>query len=217
MDTNNLQKIITDFRQTKDERTLDAFACDIVLAEHGYWSFDRNSWPRAQLIMALFHNSEPEDKPLIKWLLKQEHLAQEVEMPYYALDAVTYLLYKYMEMEDLFAIYHSKFETYGDIYLEVELTFGFDKEETKTYLRDPANKHPYTEDYLKTIARYESNTQAKYKTRAELMEYYEYRKIVPITNDLEFSEEFMKTGISEYSKILDKEKKEQLKNENRDR
>ena len=189
----DLRKLIEAFRSTGDLSLLEPFKLDIKPTEDG-WHYDLNAWPRTQLILELFENSQSEDKPLIKWLLTEEINGQEYELQYYSLDVNAYLLYKYMENSDVYQLFESKF-AYGNVFhLDVELIFGYDKEEMKQFLSDPNNKHEFNRKILSTIKDYERNPDAKFKTREEYINYYENRKIVHIKNDISASENNMKTG-----------------------
>ena len=189
----DLRKLIEAFRSTGDLSLLEPFKLDIKPTEDG-WDYDLDAWSRAMLILELFENSQSEDKPLIKWLLTEEINGQEYELQYYTLDVIAYLLYKYMENSDVYQLFESKF-AYGNVFhLDVELIFGYDKEEMKQFLSDPNHKHEFNHKILSTIKDYERNPDAKFKTREEYINYYENRKIVHIKNDISSSENNMKTG-----------------------
>lgn len=189
-----LRTIIEEFRINQDPSKLDRFKLDTHPTPDNKWSYDRNAWDRAMLILELFNENTAADKPLIKWILDEEIKGQELEIPYYALDVIAYLLYKHMDNEDIYQLFMSKF-AYGNVFhLDVELIFGHDREEMKAYLKDSQKSNPLNKDILATISSYEQNPDAKFKSREEYVNYYENRKIKHIRNDIEASKKYMQTG-----------------------
>lgn len=189
-----LREIIEVFRRDSDVTKLERFKLNIAPIPNKGWSYDKNAWNRAMLILELFENNERADKPLIKWLLDEEIKGQEIDILYYALDVNAYLLYKHMDAEDVYQLYNSKFGFSNVFHLDVELIFGYDREQMKQYLKDTIDSNPMNSEILKTISDYESNPDAKFKTRSEYIEYYENRKIKHIRNDIESSRSFMESG-----------------------
>ncbi|MCT1531402.1 hypothetical protein M3B46_10380 [Sphingobacterium daejeonense] len=188
-----LRKIIEDFRNSQDTSLLDSFKTEIKPTPDGKWSYDVNAWNRALLILELFNESSINDKPLIKWLLDEEIKTQEYELSYYALDVNAFLLYKYMDFEDVYQLFDAKF-SYGNVYhLDVELIFGHDKEEMKDFLKSE-KENQLAPMVFDTILSYENNPDAKFKSKDEYIAYYQNRKIKHIMNDLEASEKYMRTG-----------------------
>ena len=189
-----LREIIEGFRKDSEVSNLERFKLDITPIPKSGWNYDKNAWNRAMLILELFEKNERADKPLIKWLLDEEIKGQEFEILYYALDVNAYLLYKHMDDEDVYQLYNSKFGFANVFHLDVELIFGYDREKMKQYLKDTIDSNPMNSEILKTISDYESNPDAKFKTRSEYIEYYENRKIKHIRNDIESSRSFMESG-----------------------
>jgi hypothetical protein len=125
--------------------------------------------------------------------LDEEIETQEYELSYYALDVNAFLLYKYMDFEDVYQLFDAKF-SYGNVYhLDVELIFGHDKEEMKDFLKSD-EENQLAPMVLDTILSYEKNPDAKFKSRDEYISYYQNRKIKHIMNDLEASQKYMRTG-----------------------
>ncbi len=189
-----LRATIKEFRVNQDISKLDRFKLDAQPTPDKKWTYDRHAWDRAMLILELFNDNTAADKPLIKWILDEGIKGQELEIPYYALDVIAYLLYKYMDNEDVYQLFLAKF-AYGNVFhLDVELIFGHDRDHMKAFLKDDLESNPMSKDILATIASYEQNPDAKFKTREEYIAYYENRKIKHIRNDIKASKKYMQTG-----------------------
>jgi hypothetical protein len=182
-----LKEIIAHYRLTKDESALENFRFVHNGKTDYYEIFDLNYWKRKDLILALYENYSPTDKPLIKWLLSEELKASEINAPVYTVDLCAFMLYKYMEPEDLYALYEAKFGAGTDlqVYVDIELLFGFDRNETKAYLENKQKDIRKNRKILNAIAYYEQNPDAVFKSRAAYIEHFETRKIKGIKSDLE--------------------------------
>lgn len=182
-----LKEIIAQYRLTKDESALENFRF-VHNGKTGYYEiFDLNYWKRKDLILALYENHSPADKPLIKWLLSEELKAAEINTPVYTVDLCAFMLYKHMEAEDIYALYEAKFGAGTDlqVYIDIELLFGSDRNETKTYLKNKQKDKRKNKKILKAIEYYEQNPDAKFKSRAAYIEHFETKKIKGIIADLE--------------------------------
>ena len=184
---NNYRKIINEFKSSKNTAVLIDFRC-IHNGKEGYEETgDKNYLNRKHLILELYENYSAEDKPLIKWLLKEELKGFEFGIPVYTTDLCAFMLYKHMTIEDIYDVYDAKFGAGSDhqFYIDIELVFGFDKDETKTFLKNAKTQRELNNEMLKTIEWYESNPDAKFKTREEYIEYFETKKVNNIKADLE--------------------------------
>lgn len=182
-----LKEIIAHYGLTKDESALEHFRFVHNGKTDYYEIFDLNYWKRKDLILALYENYSPADKPLIKWLLSEELKAAEINTPVYTVDLCAFMLYKHMETEDLYALYEAKFGAGTDlqVYVDIELVFGFDRNETKAYLENKQKDKRKNRKILNAIACYEQNPDAVFKSRAAYIEHFETRKIKGIKSDLE--------------------------------
>lgn len=184
---NELRKIIDTYRETIEESALESFR----FTHNGKTDYeeicDLNYGRRKDLIFELFDHYTPEDKPLVKWLLDEEFKASNIDMPVYTVDVCAFMLFKYMDMEDIYELYEAKFGggTDRQVYLDVELIFGFDRTETKQYLLNKQKGKRKNREIINTIEYYEQNPDAKFKSRIEYIEYYETKKIPGLKADLE--------------------------------
>ena len=99
-----------------------------------------------------------------------------------------------MQPEDVYDLFEAKFggNTDRQVYIDIELLFGFDREQMKVYLKNTLKNKKLNKEILKTIAHYESNPNASFKSRNEYIQYFETRKINIIQNDLADAEEQLK-------------------------
>lgn len=188
----HLRKIITEYRHTKDASILENFKF-INNGKTGYGeNFDLNYWNRKDLIFELFKNYDLTDKPLIKWLLTEEIKGFETAIPVYTTDLCAFMLYKHMELEDVYTLFDAKFGAGTDLqcYVDIELVFGFDRNETKEYLKNKQKDKRKNKRIVKVIESYEKNPNGKYKSREQYIQYFETRKINIINNDMAATEEY---------------------------
>lgn len=184
---NKLREIIDNHRETKEAATLENFRF-IHNGKTDYGeSFDLNYEKRKDLILELYKDYSPDDKALIKWLLVEELKASQIDSPVYTVDLCAFMLYKHMEIEDIYELYEAKFGAYTDLqaYVDIELVFGFDKEETKEYLINKQKDKRKNKRILKAISYYEQNPDTQFKSRAEYIAHFETRKIKGLKADLE--------------------------------
>jgi hypothetical protein len=124
---------------------------------------------------------------LIKWLLKEELKGFELDIPVQTTDLCAFMLYKIMDFEDVYDLYEAKFGAGSDTqsYVDIELVFGFDREQTKAFLTNKKSSLKQNKKILKAIEHYEDNPNAKFKSRDKYITYFESRKINLIKIDLE--------------------------------
>lgn len=184
---NEFRKVVNNFRANSDVVLLEQYKCEHNgKTEYGK-SFDKNYWHRKKLIFELYKNYTKQDKPLIKWLLKEELKGFEFDIPVQTTDLCAFMLYKVMDFEDVYDLYEAKFATGTDaqVYVDIELVFGFGREQTKVFLKGKKSSQNQNKEILNAIEHYESNPNAKFKSREEYISYFENRKINMIKNDLE--------------------------------
>jgi len=191
---NKIREIINQYRIDNNNLLLSHFECKHNgKTEYGY-SFDENYWNRKDLILDLYKNYDEKDKPLIKWLIQQESKGSEYEIPQYTIDICAFMLYKHMEVLDIYELYDIKFGLTSDIqcFVDIELIFGFDKEQMKDFLKNEKSNKRLNNKILKTINYYESQLDAIYRNRDAYINYFETKKIINIKNELEEFEEYYK-------------------------
>ncbi len=184
---NSYRKIIDEFKLSKDEKLLIDFRC-VHNGKKGYEeSDDKNYQNRKKLILELYKDYSADDKPLIKWLLQEELKGFEFDIPVYTTDLCAFMIYKYMVNEDIYDLYEAKFGAGSDHmgFVDIELIFGLNKDETKTFLKNDDTQKELSNEIVETIESYESNPNAKFKTREEYITYFETIKAHNIKEDLE--------------------------------
>lgn len=186
---NLLRKTIEAYRQNPSEQLLDAFKCKHNGLK-GYDAFDANYWERKKLIFELYTDYTIEDKPLIKWILKEEQKGVPFDVPLYTTDLCAFMLYKHMDMDDIYDLFEAKFggNTDRQVYIDIELLFGFDRVQTKEYLKNKSTNKKLNKEILEMIEHYEANKNASFRSREDYIYYFETRKIILIQNDLESAE-----------------------------
>lgn len=184
---NNYRKVINEFKANKDESLLINFKCTHNGKEGYGESYDKNYLKRKNLILELYSNYSSEDKALIKWLLNEELNGFEFDIPVYTADLCAFMLYKHMVNEDIYDLYNAKFGAGSDnqAFVDIELVFGLDKEKTKAFLKNETTHKELNNEILETIEWYESNPNAKFKSREDYIEFFETKKINAIKSDLE--------------------------------
>lgn len=184
---NELREIIKNYSAFKEESIPENFKF-IHNGKTGYYeSLDLNYGKRKNLILELYEDYSHDDKALIKVLLAEELKASKIDSPVYTVDLCAFMLYKHMEIEDIYQLYEAKFGANTDlqVYVDIELIFGFDKEETKQYLLNKKKDKRKNKKILEAISYYEQNPNAQFRSRAEYIEHFETRKIKGIKADLD--------------------------------
>ncbi|MDR2834647.1 MAG: hypothetical protein LBV69_00400 [Bacteroidales bacterium] len=183
-----MKDIIQKYREEKDEAVLVNFK----FIHNGSTEYstvdDLNYNKRKELILFLYNNYGINDKPLIKWLLSQEIKShREADTSVFTIEICAFMLYKVMEIEDIYTLYEAKFGAGSDLQftVDIELLFGFDKEKTKTYLNEKQKNKRKNRAILKAIEYYEKNSNAVFKTREQYIEYFENKRIKNIIADLD--------------------------------
>lgn len=137
-------------------------------------SNDLNLKNRFEFIKKLYADYSTKDRKLVKFLLSQEIKYAQEEGDYsFGLNLTTFMLFTIMEVSDVALLYDAKFETCFDAQcvLDIELVFGLDLEDTKTYFT--INKDT-ERDVLGVIKKYETRP---YRQRAEYLKFYTERRI----------------------------------------
>ena len=184
---NHYKKVIDEFGKSHDKSLLKEFKCESNEKTGCGNSFDTNYWNRKNLIFELYNHYTIEDKTLIKWLLKEEGKGFELDIPVYTKDLCAYMLYKHIELKDIYDLYNAKFGAGTDarFFIDIELVFGIDKEQTKEFLSKQEKNKKLNNEILKTIRYYESNPNARFRSREEYIHFFETKKIYQIKTELE--------------------------------
>jgi hypothetical protein len=189
---NIFRQIINEYRIKHNEELLESYKSKHNGKDRYGESFDVNYWHRKKLIFELYNDYSIEDKPLIKWLLKEELRGFKFDIPVQTTDLCAFMLFKYMNLEDIYDLFEAKFGagTDNQCFVDIELVFGFDKEQTKTYLTSKKTNKRQNKEILKAIKHYEDNPKAKFKSREEYINYFETKKINFIKSDLESYDDY---------------------------
>jgi len=184
---NELRRVIENYRRCHDEFIIENFKYKHN-GETGYDNiFDENFWMRKDLIFELYNDYGAEDRPLIKWLLKEERKGFELCTPVYTVDLCAFMLYRYMKWDDVYDLFEAKFGggTDSKVYIDIELTFGFNRRQMKEYLNYKQKNKRKNKEIIRMVEYYESIPNTKFKSREEYIQYFETKKIISIKNDLE--------------------------------
>jgi len=185
-----LRNIINEFKKSKDEKTLENYRF-IHNGKTAYGaSFDLNYWNRKDLVFELYNTYDKTDRPLLKWIIKEELKGFEVDLPTYLIDITAFMLYKQMEINDVYDLYDAKFGAGSDhqAIIDIELIFGIEIEKTKAFLKNEQTNKALNNDILSTIANYQDSPNAKFRTREEYITFYETIKFKNIQEDVAFFE-----------------------------
>lgn len=183
---NHLRKIINEFKENKDEKGLENYRF-IHNGKIAYGaSFDLNYWNRKDLVFELYSGYDKTDRPLLKWIIKEELKGFEADLPVYLLDITSFMLYKQMEINDVYDLFDVKFGAGSDhqASIDTELIFGIDIEKTKAFLKNELTNKTTNNEILSTIEQYQDNPNAKFRTRHEYIIFYETIKFKNIKEDI---------------------------------
>lgn len=170
-------ELIKNYRINRDSKLLEdyKYICDNNESD---LNFER----RKNLILSLYEVYTKNDKPLIKWLLEEEIKYSRIAWSSTPTTEVcAFMLYKHFAMEDIYQLFDAKFETNYDnrFVLDVELIFGFDRQETKNYLLKEQTEKEKNKEILDTIIQYENDCKDipnAFKDREKYIEYFETKR-----------------------------------------
>ena len=147
-----------------------------------YFTNDLNWERRNDVIKGLCAHFSPEDKNVIRWLLKEEiSFAKEIDYCYKSLKVIAFMLYKIMSVEYVPLLHQAKFDCNMDasIELDIELVFGLNKEETKQHY----GAQLHHTNIIRAIEKYENRP---YKERIEYITDFERHRIPYLLEDEEW-------------------------------
>ncbi|TPN85864.1 hypothetical protein [Aquimarina algicola] len=181
-----MRDIINTYIKTEDSAVLKKFKYQ----KNNQW--DDTYWDRSELIFELYNDFDSTHKALIKWLINEEMKGIEIELPTETLQVCAYMIYKIMDMSDIYDLFNIKFGAGTDLQcaIDTELIFGLDKERTKKYLKE--NPSEESNEILDCIKHYESFKTAVYRSREEYITYFETRRINMLKTDFEDVKDYLK-------------------------
>lgn len=172
-----LRAVIEHNRVKLDEESLKPFAFKLLQYEDDDNLYDDHASERMGLILALSEDFCAEDRPLIRWFIRENtklysignDISQETTL-------CAFMLYKYMTKDDILLLYACKF-AYGSSEqhaVDTEIALGLGLQETLTYLQ----QHPDIPNYqdMKNALQAYCANGAKFKPRAEFIEFFEKRR-----------------------------------------
>lgn len=146
-----------------------------------YYITDSNWKKRNQAIKDLYENFSPNEKKVIRRLLKEEiKYGRKSDHSSKSLKVCAFMLYKIMSVEDVPLLYEAKFDCNMDasIELDIELVFGLNKGETRQHYQGQPNRR----NIIKAIEKYENRP---HKERKEYITYFERHRIPYLLEDEE--------------------------------
>lgn len=180
----HLAQTIASCREHFDERKLIDFAYKQITCEDDNID-DANQRARIQLLLALTHDYCEQDKPLIRWLLRENGKCYDINN-YIALETTlaAFMLYKYMDWQDILVLYACKF-AYGSneqYMVDTEIALGFGLEETLDYL-EKNSQDPMYAQMAHEIKLY-CGKGLRLKPRAQFIDYFEQRRFAHVREEL---------------------------------
>lgn len=145
--------------------------------------FDKHNRERIQLLLALSDDFCVEDKPLIRWLLRENGKCFEFGFDISKETALAaFMLYKHMDWDDTLVLAACKF-AYGsnELYtVDAEIAVGFGLQETLDYLAK--QNEPLCSAMAQEIRDYCGNMRLK--SRAQFIDYFEQRRLGYLQEEL---------------------------------
>lgn len=145
--------------------------------------FDKHNRERIQLFLALSDDFCAEDKPLIRWLLRENGKCFEFGFDISKETAMAaFMLYKHMDWDDTLVLAACKF-AYGsnELYtVDTEIALGFGLQETLDYLTQ--QNEPLCTAMAQEIRHYCGNMRLK--PRAQFIDYFEQRRLGYLQEEL---------------------------------
>lgn len=182
-----LRNKIIQCRQCFNEEILTEFCVKPVVVheadvEH---TFDEHSRQRVLLLLTLAYDFTKLDKPLIRWLLRENGKCFQFGFDI-SIETVlaAFMLYKYMSWEDTAVLYACKF-AYGSneqYMVDTEIALGFGLQETLQYLIEQSDNPIYAE--MAAQIRHYCGTGMRLKPREQFIEYFEQRRFGYLREEL---------------------------------
>lgn len=172
-----LRSIIAQCRVQFDASHLQVFAFQAVECVGEDGRYDEHLYERMALMLALSQDFNQDDRPLVRWLIKQNtqlfnlgfDISQETAL-------CAFMLYKYMTEEDILVLYACKF-AYGSsehFAVDMEMALGFGLDETLHYLQNHHNE-PLHAQMKQAIEEYCANGVV-FKPRTQFIDFFEQRR-----------------------------------------
>ena len=182
----DLREIIAQCRQHFDENRLAQFAVQpVVYDDDPEHTFDEHNHHRIRLLLALATEFNESDKPLIRWLLRENGKCFKFGFDISIETALAaFMLYKHMCWEDTAILYACKF-AYGSneqYMVDTEIALGFGLSETMNYLAKQSD-NPIYQEMMYQIQAYCGNN-IRLKPREQFIEYFEQRRFGYLQEEL---------------------------------
>lgn len=181
------RQVIERCRQQIDEVALAPFAFSPITYPNDENVYDDHNRERIELLLALSDDFCEADKPLIRWLLRENGKCFELGFDISKETALAaFMLYKYMDWNDMLVLYACKF-AYGSAeqyMVDTEIALGFGLQETLDYLAKHADVPHHTE--MANAIRAYCGQEMKLKPRAQFIDYFETRRFGYLQDDLAF-------------------------------
>lgn len=181
-----LREKIIQCRHHFQEENLAEFAVKpIIYEDDPEHTFDEHNQQRIQLLLALAAEFHEADKPLIRWLLRENSKCFEFGFDISIETALAaFMLYKHMDWDDTAILYACKF-AYGSneqYMVDTEIALGFGLQQTLNYLAKQSDNSIYRE-MAQEIRAY-CGTNMKLKPREQFIEYFEKRRFGYLQEEL---------------------------------
>lgn len=175
--TGHIDALIKAYRKTQNLALFDAFKFDVIhCAEFG--DKDKNFYQKQIIALWLSRDFQKTDKPLIIWLIGE--LCQSSDNGFWVdlrsvMALLSFMLYKYMDNDDLPILYQTKFGACSDsVYsVDIEIVLGFGIQETLVYLNKHKNNNPIYPKMIKTIKWYDKNKKKPFNTYDDYCQFFE--------------------------------------------
>lgn len=176
-----IEQVVKNYRQRPQPHILKSFACQKRYSKLLERNHDKNFLKRGMLVLWLSEYFTAEDKPLIRWLIKEYHKSSIfwVDMRD-EMALLGYMLYKYMSNQDLPYLYLSKFCGCSDTAysVDIEIVLGFGETQTIDYLTKngkPSNQQE--RDIIEVIKAYRDNRDTPFRTYDEYLALFEQYRL----------------------------------------
>lgn len=175
--TKRIDTLIKQYRKTQNLALFDEFKFDII--HHiQFGDKDKNFYQKQIIVLWLSRDFQQSDKSLIIWLITE--FCKSSDKGFWVdlrsvMALLGFMLYKYMDNDDLPILYQTKFGACSDsVYsVDIEIVLGFGIQETLAYLDKHKNHHPMYPTMIKTIKLYDKNKKKPLYTYDDYCQFFE--------------------------------------------
>lgn len=175
--TNHIDDLIKRYRQSQDLALFDDFKFEIFHHPE-FGDRDKHFYQKQIIALLLSYDFQESDKPLIKWLITE--LCKSVDNDFWVdlrsvMALLGFMLYKYMDNDDLPMLYQTKFGACSDSChsVDIEIALGFGVSETLHYLNKHKKQNPDYQEMITTIKYYDKNKTKPFRTYDEYCQFFE--------------------------------------------